>query len=160
MVIDYIRDMKTSDLKMQLLQLCEEYVEARIERAEEPIKRARNAANSESKSSAGDKHETTQAMAHLEQEKNAKQLGEALKLKRAIVELKNVQSTEVVDFGSLVETNKGFYYIGLSIGAVKLKGENYFVIAPTAPIALSMKGLKAGDSMVFNGNKFEIISVR
>lgn len=146
-------------LKKELLQYCERYVEERIERAEEPIKRAMNSANSESKSSAGDKHETTQAMAHLEQEKNAKQLAEALKLRRAIIELKNTTPDETINFGSLVKTNKGVYYIALSIGAIERNKYNYFIVAPTSPIAMALKGKKKGESCIFNGNTIEIIEV-
>lgn len=146
-------------LKKQLLAYCEKYVEERIERAEEPIKRAVRSANEESKSSAGDKHETTQAMAHLEQENNAKQLAEALKLRRAIIELKNISSSNIIDFGSLVHTNKGIYYIALSLGVVTLNQSNYFVVAPTSPIAMQLKGLKASDTMTFNGNVYTVTSV-
>jgi len=158
-IIDKFTQVKNEDLKIELLQLCEKFVQDRIQNAEQAMQSAQNSANSEEKSTAGNKHDTARAMAHLEQEKNAKQLDEAIKLKRALSELKNVVSTEKIDFGSLVKTNLGTYYIALSIGIVKIEAESYFIVSPTSPIALVFKGLGKGDSTTFNGREFTIEQV-
>ena len=151
--------MKKEDLKAELLSLCENFVQKRIKNDENAMNEAQNSANGEQKSSAGDKHETSRAMAHLEQEKAAKQLDEAIKMKRALSELKQVISTDTIDFGSLVITNHGAYYIALSLGIVQLKSENYFIVSPTSPIAMTFKGLKKGENAKFNGKTFLVEAV-
>jgi len=150
---------KSEELKSELLELCKNFVQDRIQNAENAMQNAQQSANSEEKSTAGDKHDTARAMAHLEQEKSAKQLDEAVKLKRALSELLKAKSSGKIDFGSLVITNKGTYYIALSIGAVKLNAINYFIVSPTSPIAIAFKGLKAGDTATFNGNDFAVEEV-
>ena len=151
--------MKSVELKIELLKLCKSFVEDRIKNAENAMQNAQQSANSEERSTAGDKHDTARAMSHLEQEKSAKYLDEAIKLKRALSELLKAQPSDVIDFGSLVITNQGTYFIALSIGATKLNDVNYFIVSPTSPIALAFKGLKAGDAATFNGRNFMVEEV-
>ena len=123
------------------------------------MQNAQQSANSEERSTAGDKHDTARAMSHLEQEKSAKYLDEAIKLKRAFSELLKAKSSDTIDFGSLVVTNQGTYFIALSMGAVKLNDNNYFVVSPTSPVAIAFKGLKLGDTATFNGRSFVVEEV-
>jgi len=150
---------KSEELKRELLKLCKDFVQDRIENAEAAMQNAQQSANSEERSTAGDKHDTARAMSHLEQEKSAKYLDEAIKLKRAFSELLKAKSTDAIDFGSLVVTNQGTYFIALSLGVVKLNDKNYFVVSPTSPIAIAFKGLKAADKATFNGRSFIIEEV-
>ena len=151
--------MKNKELKNELLELCKDFVQGRIQNAENAMQNAQQSANSEERSTAGDKHDTARAMSHLEQEKSAKYLDEAIKLKRALSELLKAQTADAIDFGSLVVTNQGTYFIALSIGAIQLKDINYFIVSPTSPIAIALKGLKAGDTATFNGRSFIIEEV-
>ena len=151
--------MKSEDLKKELLSLCENFVKDRIQNAEDAMKNAQQSANSEERSTAGDKHDTARAMSHLEQEKSAKYLDEAVKLKRALSELLKAQTSQLVDFGSLVITNQGTYFIALSIGAIQLDGDDYFIVSPTSPIAIAFKGMGVNDTATFNGRTFLINEV-
>ena len=151
--------MKNKELKNELLELCKDFVQGRIQNAENAMQNAQQSANSEERSTAGDKHDTARAMSHLEQEKSAKYLDEAIKLKRALSELLKAQPSDAIDFGSLVVTNQGTYFIALSIGVVKLEGENYFIVSPTSPIAIAFKGLVVGDKATFNGRTFLVEEV-
>ena len=151
--------MKSEELKRELLKLCKDFVQGRIQNAEAAMQNAQQSANSEERSTAGDKHDTARAMSHLEQEKSAKYLDEAVKLKRALSELLKAKSGDAIDFGSLVVTNQGTYFIALSIGAVKLNTKNYFVVSPTSPIAIAFKGLKLGDTAFLNGRSFVVEKV-
>jgi hypothetical protein len=150
---------KSIELKGELLKLCKSFVQDRILNAENAMQNAQQSANSEERSTAGDKHDTARAMSHLEQEKSAKYLDEAIKLKRAFSELLKAKSSDTIDFGSLVVTNQGTYFIALSMGAVKLNDNNYFVVSPTSPVAIAFKGLKLGDTATFNGRSFVVEEV-
>lgn len=150
---------KSEYLKKELLLMCVSFVKDRIQNAEDAMENAQQSANSEERSTAGDKHDTARAMSHLEQEKSAKYLDEAIKLKRALSELLKTQVSDVIDFGSLVITNQGTYFIALSIGAIKLDNEDYFIVSPTSPIAIAFKGLIVGDKATFNGRTFLVEEV-
>ena len=65
--------------KNKLKHFCTSIIEQRVEAAKRAIASAQQSANSEQKSSVGDKYETARAMAHLEKDMNARQLAENLK---------------------------------------------------------------------------------
>src|ERR1700676_821055 len=62
------------DFKNTLKKRCVEIIELRIASSHNAMENAQAAANEEEKSSAGDKHETSRAMRHLEKEMYARQL--------------------------------------------------------------------------------------
>lgn len=149
---------KTSKIKSALFQHCSVYVEERIERITTAMQTAQNAANEGSKSSMGDKYETTRAMMHLEKEKLLGQLQEAALLKKALAQVTS-KSSDTAKLGSLIETKTGTYYLAISIGRVELDKAFYFVISPASPIGKLLLGKKAGDEVVFNGRTISIKSV-
>jgi len=146
-------------IKTGLLEYCHEYVEERISYMQNAIREAREAGNSESKSSAGDKYETARAMAQLEQEKYALQLEEAYKLKKALVAISADKTTDGVCPGSLVITDKGVFYLSISAGKYAIEGKEIFLVSPVAPIAVAMLSRKPGDTITVNGRSMEIREV-
>lgn len=145
-----------SKLKTQLYSLCLHYVEQRIETAQKAITEAQDAANDETKSSAGDKYETGRAMAQLEIEKNASQLAEAGKLKNTLALINPAIRTDFVQIGSLVLTNQGNFYLSISAGQFKIEDQVYFAISAASPIGLKLIGLKSKDQFSFNNKTYQI----
>ena len=139
-------------LRKELIQYCEEEITRKREVLEKNIGDAQKSANDETKSTVGDKHETAKAMAHLEQEKNAKQLRVVKELERGLMELKKVNPSGTVQFGALVETSMGFFFLSLGLGKVEISGTVVFLSSPISPIGKIMRGKKEGDELIFNGN--------
>ncbi len=146
-------------IKTGLLEYCHEYVEERIAYVQNAIREAREAGNSESKSSVGDKYETARAMAQLEQEKYALQLEEAYKLKKALAGISADKTTAGVGPGSLVITDKGIFYLSISAGKYAIEGQEIFLVSPVAPVAVAMLSRKSGDRITVNGRAMEIREV-
>lgn len=146
-------------LKEQLIDYCELEIQNKRKVLESLIKDAQQSANSETKSTAGDKHDTARAMAHLEQEKNSQQLKVLKDQERAIDELKKTTESKKASFGSLVKTNKGIYFIGLGLGKLEINNQQVFSISPISPIALKLKDLEKGSKFEFNGNEFTIETI-
>src|ERR1700743_2562479 len=145
-----------SDLKKELHQLCIDYVRGRMDTATQAINTAQQAANEETKSSAGDKYETGRAMAQQETDRNQAQLNEANKLMGALNHI-NVGVVSKIDLpGSLVITNNGKFYIAISAGTLILNGDAYLAISPASPIGLILSGRKAGDECSLNGKQYRI----
>src|SRR5690606_17238251 len=63
---------------------------------------------------------------------------------------------EVVDFGSVVETNRGIFFVSVSLERFKVGDTEVFGVSTQAPIFLQMKGKTIGESFEVNGNKFTI----
>ena len=98
-------------------------------------------------------------MAQLEQEKLTKQINEFLELKASLLKINPNREHTIIEPGSLVETNNGWYYFSIGLGAVTIEGESIFAMNPLAPIGQLMLGIKAGDKIEFNGRMTEIVSV-
>ena len=129
------------------------------------MKTAQESANSEDKSSAGDKYETSRAMGQLDRDMNAKQLAEAQTELNALMKINIEMSGENAIAGSMVETNNGMYFIAAGIGAVEFSAgviprhTKVVILSPKAPLALAMLGRKKGDAFLFNEKKFEIVDI-
>ena len=65
---------KMNQFKQDLIAYCTEFVETQISHVQSAIDSAKESAQNESKSSAGDKHETGKSLMQLEQENNAQHL--------------------------------------------------------------------------------------
>jgi transcription elongation GreA/GreB family factor len=118
-----------------------------------------DATANESKSSAGDKHETSRAMAQLEQEKIGGQLIEMTKLHQILQRIQPSFVSDSVQLGSLVETSNGWFYISVGIGVLNIAGNNLFCITPNAPVGKLLLGKKVQDSIEFNGNPTQILQL-
>lgn len=147
------------EIKQRLHKACLQKLEQRINNAKASMEAAQEAANEETKSSAGDKYETGRAMMQQEQDKAAGQLIGALKLKKVLDQLNPDREQQVVGMGSLVKTSLGNFYISASIGQLSLGGVDYMIISPVSPLAQQLAGLKAGEELDFNGRKFKIKQV-
>lgn len=98
-------------------------------------------------------------MIHLEIEKLTAQINESRKLKQVIDQIQPVERPEMVGLGSLVETDNGHFFISISAGECKVAGNTYQLVSATSPLALAIKGMKAGDVISFRNRSFKILSV-
>ena len=146
-------------IKEALHALCVAYVKGRMHEAEMAIAEAQQAANNDTKSSAGDKYETGREMAQQETNRNLAQLNEANKLMVALNQVGVKSTSATVDTGSLVTTNNGDFYIAISAGSLYLNGKNYFAVSPASPIGLKLKGKRAGEEFNLNGKNYIISSI-
>lgn len=147
------------EVKQKLYQHCSDYVTLRIQNAQEAVEAAQNSANSETKSTAGDKHDTARAMMQLAAEQNAKHLNEANKLTKVMQIIDPKKVSEKGELGSLIVASNGTFYISISVGKIELGGDVYFAISPTSPMGQLLTGLTAGDKAQFNGRKIEVLEV-
>ena len=148
-----------SDIKEKLHALCVAYVKGRMQAAEEAIAEAQQAANNDTKSSAGDKYETGREMAQQETNRNLAQLNEANKLMVALNQVSFKGTSAVADTGSVVTTNNGDFYIAISAGNLLLDGKNYFAVSPASPIGFKLKGKGEGEEFILNGKSYLIRSI-
>ncbi|MGB0897067.1 MAG: 3-oxoacyl-ACP synthase [Flavobacteriaceae bacterium] len=147
-------------VKDQLQQECKQFLNSRLLAITDRIASIQDSLQSETKSSAGDKHETGRAMLQLEREKAGNQL-KALQNQQMLLSKVdcNVQS-DVVCLGSLVTTNIAKYFIAISVGKIAIDGHIYLAISPSSPIGRLLLGKSVDDEFVFNGVKQQIIEIR
>ncbi len=59
-------------------------------------------------------------------------------------------TSETIQIGSVVITNKARFYISVSLGEFFYEGDRFYAISPESPIAKKMIGLRMGDEFVLN----------
>jgi hypothetical protein len=106
--------------KEKLIQLLLSLVEEKINTAKAEIESAREAQQNETKSSAGDKYETSREMMTQEIEKHSKSLADAEQQKSILIHLSSLKPAKCVELGSWVETNHGHYFLATGMGTLKL----------------------------------------
>lgn len=151
--------MKNLSIKQQLYNQCQASVNNRLQTIKNTINEIQESLLSETKSSAGDKHETGRAMLQLEREKAGNQLAEINKVKEILSRIAIDKSSEVIGLGSLVYTSNANYFIGISAGEFKENNEVFYAISPKTPIGRLLLGKTVGDKIVFNSQNFEIKKV-
>ncbi len=145
--------------KKVLFDFCKAYVEDRIVRIEGHIQGLQEALRSETKSSAGDKHETGRAMVQLEREKLGQQLAEAEKMQQVLAKVLPEQRLLKAGLGSWVKTSKDHYYLAISAGAYKNTEETTYCVSMATPIGRLLLGKSKGEAIVFNGTTTTITEI-
>jgi hypothetical protein len=148
-----------AELKPAVHAHCLGLVRERIAQVEAGIADARASAQSDTKSSAGDKHETSRAMAQLEIEKQQVSLGNLLAMQDVLLRLDPTREHARIGEGALVRTDSGLFYVAVGLGRVEVNGQDVQVISPQAPLVAVLKGLDIGGSAVFNGRSYALLEV-
>ncbi|HWK59453.1 MAG TPA: hypothetical protein VNQ80_19070 [Parapedobacter sp.] len=145
--------------KISLLAACKKYVDQRIDNARQAIASASEAASDDTKSSAGDKFETTREMMQQELTRHQQLLAEAKRMDQVLANLDTRVDGGPARLGSLVVTNHGIFFIAISIGQLQADGMSYWVISPASPLGQLLIGVKTGEQIVFNGTIYQITNI-
>ncbi|WP_292010204.1 hypothetical protein [Chryseobacterium sp.] len=87
-----------------------------------------------------------------------RQLGSLNDLHRNMAKVLPV-STQNVQLGSLVITNKARFYISVSLGEFFYEGDRFYAISSESPMAKKMMGMKTGDDFTLNNIHQQIVEV-
>jgi transcription elongation GreA/GreB family factor len=147
-------------MKLRLLNHCIQAAMSKVQSLEAELASMSDAVQTESKSTAGDKHETGRAMIHLEQEKLQKQLAEAKSVLAELEQIKPERTFETVHKGALVQTNRTTFYIAVGLGKMNQNGTDVFVVSSQSPIAKQMLGKRLGETFNLNGTEYAITSIQ
>lgn len=112
--------------------------------------------SNETKRTAGDKHETALAMLQIEQEQKRSQLKEA-KLQQAAIENihSSITTTSIVN-GSLIKTNKGYFYMSAALGRANIDNISVIALSAQSPLGRQLSGLSIGGVAVFNNTRYQV----
>jgi hypothetical protein len=138
--------MEMIEFKRRIYLVCERILTERITAAKQAMEAAQEAANSDEKSSAGDKFETGRAMGQLDRDMFARQYVKALEDQSTLLNIKNHEPKSLIGIGSLVKTDIGLFYIAMGLGKVIVDEKIVMVISPAAPVTKKMMGKKVGGS--------------
>ncbi len=143
-------------MKEEVYKVCIKLLKDRIQEMQITLNDLSDGAKNDTKSSAGDKHETARAMMQLEQEKIGKQLNEVLKQKAVLDKIDVNQHSKQIIKGSLVKTKNIYLFIAAALGKVTVNKTEVVVLSPESPLGLKLMGLKKGDTAEINSVKYLI----
>ena len=151
--------MNSQEIKNILFKKCKAFVTDREQTVTQIIKSNQQGLQSETKSSAGDKHETGRAMLQLEMEKASQQLEGIYMLKSTLTKVEINDSSDIARLGSLIITNHAKYFLAISAGEIRIENKQYYAISLGSPIGRLLLGKKVGDAIVFNKKSIVIDKV-
>ncbi|MBK9288414.1 MAG: 3-oxoacyl-ACP synthase [Flavobacteriales bacterium] len=138
---------------------CLAVVKERIVDLEANILDTQRSSQSDTKSSAGDKHETGRAMAQLEVEKQQVSLGNLIAMRDVLARLDPTLPHKRVHEGALVRTDRGLFYIAVGLGRLVVDGQEVLVMSPQAPLAEALQRTPIGGTARFNGVAHVVVDV-
>lgn len=148
------------NIKEELLKKCHQFVNNRLQNIEETISSNQTALQSETKSSAGDKHETVRAMLQLEMEKAGQQLANIQQMKETLAKIDVLKKSTNAHLGSLIKTNTGNYFLSVSAGQLKVDNELYFAVSVSSPIGKLLLGKSVNEQVMFNSINIKLLSIK
>lgn len=145
-------------IKNKLYMKCLEILNLQIEKYQKEIDVVKEALENESGQS--DNEDGGKGEMLNEIEKYAGYIETSEKTKEQLKRIDVSQEHIVVGSGSLVETEKNFFFITVALGKLDIDdNKNYYSISTDAPIYEYLRGKKAGDSFSFNNLTYKIVNV-
>ncbi|MFN6115053.1 MAG: 3-oxoacyl-ACP synthase [Flavobacteriales bacterium] len=114
------------------------------------------ARNSDTKSSAGDKHEVGRAMVQQELDQLEAQLANVQVMQQELASVPLHRVYDRVAFGCLVSTDQGRYFIAIGLGVVEVDGEPCYAISLASPIGQTLMGKGVGEVVSFLGKRITV----
>lgn len=149
--------MLSSKFKVQFHQHCINLLQEQIQEIQKGITGQKD--GSEGSSSAGDKHNTEQAMQHLELEKKHHQLDVKVQNLNILQQINPENQCDTVALGAYVQTNKGNFYFGGPLGKIKFQDTDTMVLSLASPLGRILSKMKKGESVCFNSDLWVIDAI-
>lgn len=131
----------------------------RIHHARQAMQEAQASANSQEKSSAGDKYETSRAMGQLDRDMNAAQLLQAQQDYRVLENIQvNLLQAQAAP-GAIIELETGLCFAALGLGQLTIDNKPVMAISVKSPLFELLKMKKSGDSILFNNRALKLLDV-
>ena len=115
--------------------------------------------NNDTKSSAGDKYETSRAMMQQEMDNAEISIHQVKVFQNELQRLPLEENANAVMSGSLVETTNGVYFLGLSLGKIEVNNQIVYAISTASPLGKLLLNKKVGDVIDLNSNQQKVLNL-
>ena len=146
-------------LKQKILSHYQILLQDKIDIYQDLILSLTEDAQNDAKSSAGDKHETTLSKLHIEQEKIANKLKEALEQQVILSKLDITQVSNNVVLGSLVITNHLTVFVCTALPKTTYDNQTIFAISPQSPLGIQMMHKTIQAEFLVNQVNYKILEI-
>jgi len=115
--------------------------------------------SNETKSTAGDKHETALAMLQIEQANIRGQLKDVTDKKTAFIKINPLLTPPTIVNGSLIKTNRGYLFMSVALGKATIDGTPVTALSPQSPLGIKLLGLSVTDIAEINNIQYVIAKI-
>lgn len=143
-------------LKLQVHQYYTDLLNDKIASLQKVLDDLKESGANETKSTAGDKHETALAMLQIEQANKRAQMQQLVEQKFVLDKIDPVLTTVEIVTGSLVKISDQFYFISAALGKATIDGKQIIALSVQSPLGKVLVGLKKGDKAEFSGRSLLI----
>ncbi len=151
--------MSPSLTKSQVHRACLALIRSKIAALDIRIQEAQEAATEDTKSSAGDKYETSREMIQQEIDKATAQVATFAQMEEWLRRVEPSQKRRTIAFGSLVRSNEGWYYFTVSLGKVSVEGQTVYALSMASPLGQALADKTTGETVSFRGREVRIEEV-
>jgi len=143
-------------LKQKIYEHYLQVLDQKIDALQQVLNDLKESGANETKSTAGDKHETALAMLQIEQANTRAQLKELLDQKMLFEKINPTVSSATILNGSLIKTNRGYLFLSVAAGKAIIDGNTVIALSPQSPLGAKLMGLEVGDVAEVNDLRYMI----
>lgn len=129
-------------------------VDEKVNMLQKVLADLKESGTNETKSTAGDKHETALAMLQIEQANTRAQLQEVLAQKAALEKINPILPASIIVNGSLIKTNRGYLFMSIALGKAVIDEHAVIALSPQSPLGQKLMGLQAGETALINNTEY------
>lgn len=144
--------------KEQVYEVCCHLLSNKIRLVQQTLNDLKESASNETKSTAGDKHETALAMLQIEQKNAAAQLENLILQKAVLDKIIPAVTAGCIANGTLVKTNSGYLFISIPLGKIIVDAIAVIALSPQSPLGIKLMRLNVGQTVIVKGINYLIES--
>jgi len=147
--------MSQSSLRDHLTKLLSEQVTS----LQQQLAEIESARNEETKSSAGDKYETSREMMQQAADQVQGQIDRTRDMLQQLKHLPTPTQSDHLEEGHLVTTDRGIYFLSVPFGKIKGRQPTVYALSVASPLGKLLIGKTVGDSVTFNQRSIFITKI-
>jgi len=147
------------NLKQTIYDHYQQMINDKVAMLQQVLADLKESGSNETKSTAGDKHETALAMLQIEQANTRGQLQEVLAQKAALEKINSTVSASMIVNGSLVKTNRGYLFMSVALGKAVIENITVIALSPQSPLGQKLIGLKVNEVAAINNIEYLVESI-
>ena len=160
MQVEYlILSLHCMTLKQKIYNHYQQVLQDKITKLQQVLADLKESGANETKSTAGDKHETALAMLQIEQANTRGQLQEILNQQAAFKKIDPEVVASLIMNGSLIKTDKGYFFMSVALGKAVVDDVSVIALSPQSPLGQKLMGLQTNNTATINNTTYLIIGI-
>ena len=98
-------------------------------------------------------------MLQIEQANKREQLNLVIEQKIVIEKINPAIIATIVITGSLIKTDKGYFFISVALGKAIVEDVTFMALSPQSPLGKQLMGLKTKDTAIVNNKSYYIEAI-